>query len=209
MKFINVLSFASGLALLAGAATAATLPDDPLAKERFEVRARVIGVLPDVSSDVNIGGKVDATNAVAPEFDVSYYFTPHISAELIAATTQHKVTYNGDTSLGKTWILPPTVTAQYHFLPDSAFNPYVGAGLNYSMFYGENSASGFNSLKIDGGVGYALQAGADYWVDKHWGLNLDVKKLFLNVDAKLNHGSIRSDIDLDPWIVGAGVAYRF
>lgn len=121
----------------------------------------------------------------------------------------HDVDYNGTTDLGSAWVLPPTVTLQYHFMPDSTFSPYIGAGLNYSIFYNEDTAAGFTDLNVDNGVGYALQAGSDFWIDEHWGLNVDVKKIWLNVDASLNNGAIRADIDMDPWVLGAGVAYRF
>ena len=128
---------------------------------------------------------------------------------MIAATSKHDLNYTGDVSLGDAWVLPPTLMLQYHFTPDNQFSPYVGAGLNYSIFYAEDAASGFTDLEVDNGVGYGLQAGADFWVNDHWGVNLDVKKLWLNVDAKLNNGAIRADVDMDPWIVGAGVSYRF
>lgn len=117
--------------------------------------------------------------------------------------------YTGGVNLGDAWILPPTLTLQYHFTPHSTFSPYVGAGINYSMFYSEDAAAPFTGLDIDGGFGVALQAGADFWLNDHWGLNVDVKKLWLNMDAELNGGAVRADVDLDPWIVGAGVAYRF
>lgn len=173
------------------------------------VRARAIGVLPDDSSSVNIGGNTDVGDAVTPELDFTYFFTQNIAAELILATSQHEIDYTGDINLGNAWILPPTLAVQYHFTPDNAFSPYVGAGINYSMFYGEETGTGFTDLEVDGGVGYALQVGTDYWLNDHWGLNLDVKKIWLNIDGKLNNGAIRADIDLDPWIVGAGVSYRF
>jgi outer membrane protein len=83
---------------------------DYLSKERFQLRARVLGVLPDDDSSVNIGGEADVGDAITPEVDVTYFFTPNISAELIAATAQHSITYTGDTHLGNTWILPPAVT---------------------------------------------------------------------------------------------------
>lgn len=111
--------------------------------------------------------------------------------------------------MGSAWILPPTLTAQYHFQPDETFSPYVGAGINYSIFYNEQADPAFNNLEVDGGVGVALQAGFDYWLDDHWGLNFDVKKLWLEVDGKLNDSAITTEIDLDPVIVGAGVSYRF
>lgn len=198
-------------ALFATHPASAAEGSDALAAERFQLRGRVIGVLPAEDSSVSIGGDVDVGNAYVPEFDISYYFTDHVSAELILATARHKLEYTGGVDLGKTWILPPTLTMQYHFTPDSAFSPYVGAGLNYSMFYGEDEAAGMHNLDVQGGVGYALQAGYDYWLDDHWGLNMDVKKLWLNIDAKLDVGAtpVRADIDLDPWIVGLGVSYRF
>jgi outer membrane protein len=80
------------------------------------------------------------------------------------------------------------------------------------MFYGEDDATGFNNLDVDGGVGYALQAGFDYWIDDNWGINLDAKYINLDVDVKVNSGGTAlsaKDVDLDPWIIGGGVSYRF
>lgn len=201
-------------ALLATAATARSVHGAEWdAPERFQLRGRLIGVLPDEDSTVSVGGKAHAGNALTPELDLSYYLSDHFSAELIAATSQHSLSHSAAGDLGRTWILPPTVTIQYHPRPHEKFSPYVGAGLNYSFFYGENAANGngVTALDVDGGLGYALQAGADYWISEHWGMNLDVKKLFLNVDADMRVGGapVSADIDLDPWIVGAGVAYRF
>lgn len=202
----------TALTILATTGTAqAADQTDWLAKDNWQFRLRAIGVLPDESSTVNIGGDASVGDAVVPEFDISYFFTDHVAAELILATAQHQLNYTGNLNLGEAMILPPTLTLQYHFMPDSAFSPYVGAGLNYSIFYGEDSGTGFNDLDVDGGLGYALQAGFDYWVDDHWGLNLDVKKMWLNVDADLRLGAtpIHADVDLDPWVVGTGVSYRF
>lgn len=178
-------------------------------KENLLLRVRAIDIAPSDTSTVNIGGDANVGNSVVPEFDISYFFTKNIAAELILATARHDLTYTGGVDLGKTMILPPTLTVQYHFTPEGSFSPYLGAGLNYSMFYNENAANGFTDLNVKGGVGYALQAGADYWINDNWGLNVDVKKIFLNVDATLNNGAIKADVDLDPWVVGAGVSYRF
>ena len=35
-------------------------------------------------------------------------------------------------------MLPPTLTAQYHFNPHGAVRPYLGAGVNYSIFSKED-----------------------------------------------------------------------
>ena len=186
---------------------------DFLAKERFQLRVRALGVVPDEESSVTAGGArlngdLDVSNALTPEVDLTYFLTNNIALEAIAGTAQHELDFNG-ANLGDTWILPPTVTLQYHFMPQSAFSPYIGAGINYSLFYAEDAGTGFNDLDIDSGVGPALQAGFDYWLDDHWGVNVDVKKIWLNVDASLNNGAIKADVDLDPWLIGAGVSYRF
>lgn len=110
--------------------------------------------------------------------------------------------------LGDVWVLPPTLTAQYHFNNSTSFVPYLGAGINYTFFYNADPGAAA-SIKYDNGFGYALQAGADYKLDEHWMLNVDVKKLFLNTDASVNGGAVTADVDLDPWILGMGVGYRF
>lgn len=185
---------------------------DAFAKERFQVRARAIGIFADGDGHESVTGlQTDVGDAVTPEVDLTYFFTRNIAAELIAATAQHSVSA-GTNDLGTTWILPPTVTLQYHFMPESAFSPYIGAGLNYSFFYGEHDGTGFNDLDVQGGFGYAVQAGFDYWLSDNWGINVDAKYIDLQVDVDVNSGTTplnAHDVDLNPWVVGAGVSYRF
>ena len=107
------------------------------------------------------------------------------------------------------WLLPPTLTAQYHFDTETAFKPYVGAGINYTMFYNEKAGSSINDIKYDNSIGGALQVGFDYAIDDHWMLNADVKKVWINSDVSINGGAVRADVDIDPVIVGFGVGYKF
>jgi outer membrane protein len=113
----------------------------------FMLRARAVGVIPeDNSSSIStIGGHVTATAQAAPELDLSYFLTDNIALELIAATTRHNVkatnTAVGDVDVGSVWALPPTLTLQYHFLPHSAFSPYVGVGVNVTVWYGASAAT--------------------------------------------------------------------
>ncbi|MGB4056894.1 MAG: OmpW family protein [Alphaproteobacteria bacterium] len=179
----------------------------------WEFRLRGIAVLPDDGGHTTIGGEPDAQNAVVPEFDISYFFTDNIAAELILATSPHDVKLKGSTlgdlDLGSTWVLPPTLTLQYHFCPDKQFSPYVGAGVNYTLPYAEDNGASVTDLEVDGSFGWALQAGADYWLNDNWGVNFDVKKVYVDVDAKVNGGTVTGEVELDPWIIGTGVAYRF
>ncbi len=197
---------------LATPSIAKDLGEGYFAKERFQMRLRGIGIVADGDGTVRENGlKTDVGNAVTPEVDVTYFFTENIAAELIAATAQHSIDA-GSFDLGETFILPPTLTLQYHFAPDKKFSPYLGAGVNYSLFYGEDSGTGFNGLDVHGGFGLAAQAGFDYWINDNWGVNLDVKYIDLDVDVDVNLGAtaLNADsVDLNPWIIGIGTSYRF
>ncbi len=186
---------------------------DTWAAERFLIRGRVLGVVPDEDSTLNIGGSAHVGDAITPEVDLTYFITDNFGLELIAATAQHSLSVSntaiGNAELGTTWILPPTLTVQYHFSPEATFRPYIGAGVNYSVFYGEDEATGIDSLEVDNSFGIAAQAGFDYGLDENWAINVDVKKIWMNVDASVNSGVATADVDLDPYIFGVGVAYRF
>lgn len=180
------------------------------------VRGRLIAVMPqNFSSSVSaIGGHVATTTAVTPEVDFSYFFTDNIAVELIAATTRHSLSATG-TSLGKvpvgtTWVLPPAVTVQYHFNPKGKVSPYLGAGLNYTLFYGTHAAGGaVTKLGLDNNVGGVLQAGIDYNLDGRWFANVDIKQIFVSTKAKLNGGGIVAKTALSPTVFGVGLGYRF
>lgn len=180
---------------------------------KWMIRARALGVMPDESSTITpVGGKAKVDNSVVPEVDVSYFFTPNVALELIAATTPHDVTAQGtslgDVDVGSAWLLPPTLTLQYHFTNLGSVKPYIGAGLNYTIFYHED-AGALNDVDYENSFGGALQAGVDIPVQDNWYLNLDVKKVFINTEAKFNGGAVRADVDIDPWLLGVGIGYRF
>jgi len=207
--------------LLLGLTIAVAAPIFPVAAKDagdLLVRVRGIAVVPDNDGTTDaIGGDTDIEEAYVPELDITYFFTENIAAELILATTKHDVSVDNtalsrDVGLGDVWLLPPTLTVQYHFMPKSKFSPYIGAGLNYTFFYNEDSGNdpAVTSVSYEDGFGYALQAGFDYQLDDRWSINLDVKKLFLETDVKVNGGAINArDVNIDPWIVGIGIGYRF
>ncbi|MGC9268647.1 OmpW/AlkL family protein [Acidiphilium sp.] len=184
------------------------------------VRLRVDGVLPqNLSSNVSaIGGKVDASNTVIPEIDLSYFFTPNISVEAIAGTSRHNIwatgTSLGTVKVGSVWVLPPTVTVQYHFGGMGNFVPYVGAGVSLMLFYDSHTANDLKALGLDTvtyrtGIGPAIEAGFDYHLQGNWYANFVVKQTFVATRASIGHGAVIAHTDLDPTIVGAGIGYRF
>lgn len=206
------------LAVLAAGASAQAA-DDYKGFQAGDVmlRLRGIAVVPEVSSNnvvpTSIGGHVEASNSLTPEFDASYFFTPNVAVEAIAATARHHVKLQGSSlangDLGHVQILPPTVTVQYHFCPTGMINPYVGAGLNYTLFYGVKSGTGGLNVHYDNSFGEALQIGADVHLQGNWFANIDVKQLFLNTTANVSDSTAIADVDLNPTIVGVGVGYKF
>jgi len=202
-------------ALLSGnVAYAQTAEFKPKQAGDFLIRGRVLGVVPDEDITSNtLPGEGNVDNDVIPELDFSYFVTDNIAFELIAGTSKHDVTWNtgsANVDLGSVRLLPPTLTAQYHFMPESRWSPYVGAGINYTIFYDEKRG-GSQSISYDDSFGYAFQAGFDYAISGAWSLNFDVKKIFLNTDVTTNVGgtTYKADADLDPWLFGIGVGYRF
>lgn len=202
MKKNRIVNTALGLA----AAALLAAPAVSSAQEgNWLVRLRAIDVVPNASSDI---AGLDVGSRWAPELDFTYFFTPNFAAELILATTKHSVTLSG-TSLGDTWVLPPTITLQYHFTDLGAFKPYVGAGLNLTWFYNTELNTGKQPLTLSSpSVGPALQAGMDFEIAKNWYLNADVKYIWINTDVKANGATI-TKLDINPWVFGVGVGYRF
>ncbi|MEO9904494.1 OmpW family outer membrane protein [Nisaea sp.] len=201
------------LMTVSGAAQARSDEYKPKQAGDIVIRARGIAMVPDeeTSSNQLTTGGGELNNDYVPEVDFSYFITDNIAVELIAATTKHDLKWqNPDVDLGSVMLLPPTLTLQYHFMPKERFSPYLGAGINYTFFYDEKPGAA-QSISYDDGFGYALQAGFDYAISGPWSLNVDVKKVFLNTTITTNVGSgpINVDADLDPWVFGIGVGYRF
>lgn len=168
------------------------------------VRARAISVQPQESS--SLGLSVD--NALVPEVDFSYFVTKNVALELILGTSRHEVSL-GSSSLGKVSVLPPTLTAQYHFAPDATVRPYVGAGVNYTRFYSNDLKVGAQNVELDNNSwGGALQAGVDIAVGKNSFINLDIKKIYIKTDVALA-GTKIDTLKLDPLVLGVGYGMKF
>lgn len=213
-KLFLALTVAAGL----GATSAlAAEPVTPKAKGDIVLNVRVTDVAPDAGDPIltaagaATGLKADVKDDIKPTIGLSYFLTDKLAVEVIAGTTQHTVKAVGpgtDVVVHKTWVLPPVVSLQYHPLPGARFSPYVGAGLNYMLFYSGKDKNGF-TVDLDDGFGYALQAGADIPINAAYSLNLDVKKVWFDTDAKINGGALKSKVKLDPLVVSVGFGRRF
>lgn len=223
-----VLALTGVALLLSGSVIAQENNDNTSDFKKWQVRVRGVGVVPDESADIGIiGGDVDISTALIPEVDFTYFFTKNIAAELILGTSKHDVhttgsdisaiggPSNADVDLGSVYLLPPTLTVQYHFYPNKTFKPYVGAGLNYTIFYSVDAGSTVRDVKYDNALGYAFQVGFDLMLDDKFFINMDVKKIFLSTDVTVDGSnladglSIPAEVDINPLLVGFGVGMKF
>ena len=202
--------------LIAAAATAAMFAGNAYADDLgIGVRLRGLAVIPAEDATVTpLGQGVEIDNAFVPEIDFTYYFNDNIAVELIAATAKHEVAAEaGPTDLGSVWLLPPTLTLQYHFTQFKDWTgvdakPYLGAGVNYTFFLAVSDPDGL-AVDYEDGFGGAIQAGVDIPMKDNWYFNIDVKKIFLSTDVSINNAAITADVDIDPLIIGAGIGIRF
>ncbi len=171
------------------------------------VRVRGEAVIPQVSST---GANLSVSTQAIPEGDISYFLTKNIAVEMICCLTEHQINAAGLGKVGDAWLFPPTVMAQYHF-DMGQFKPYVGAGVNYTVFFDESAAGVFHNLKLNDAWGAAVQVGVDYHLTGNWFANVDFKKLWLDTDYSVGAGAgnVHGHVDLDPIIAGAGIGYRF
>ena len=194
------------------------------------VRVRGIVIHPNDSSGrisgiANTGVEVD-TQAV-PELDITYMFHRNWGVEVIAGIAKHNVSFEtaapiagltDGLDLFDTWVLPPTVTLQYHFLPDNNIRPYVGLGVNYTAFLWNDATDRLESMigpvdvDVDHSWGLAAQVGVDITVKDNWFVNFDLKYIDIDTTATLQTGPLgrlRVNVDVDPFVFGAGIGYRF
>ena len=120
--------------------------------------------------------------------------------------------------IGDAKVLPPTLSLQYHFLPDADFNPFVGIGLNYTTFFSESASSsleaalgGPTSIELDDSFGVAGQIGVDWAVREDWFANATLWYVDMSTEATLNTGGVirTVDVDIDPWVFMFGAGIRF
>ena len=228
--------------LLALAVAAALVPSLAMAEAGdIVVRLRATSVRPDTSSTLgattqattsytntqmtNLYGTdgnaatLHVDNNTIPEVDFSYYITKNIAAELILATgTRHDVSISGSSgayanhNLGSVNLLPPTLTAQWHFNPDQTIDPYVGAGVSYvrAMDRGLNYGGGVPIQISRSSWGPAIQAGVDYNLpESKWLLNFDVKKIWFDTTVTYQGVGKIDQLDIDPWVVSVGFGRKF
>jgi outer membrane protein len=171
---------------------------------KWMMRGRALYISPDASGDSDLTG-VDVDGQLTFEVDFTRFFGKNLGLELVLATASHNVTVEGE-SLGSVSLLPPSLTAQWHFMPDGGVKPYVGVGLNATFFY---ETTGFiEDLDFDTGFGYLVNGGVDVKVGGTAYLNFDLKWISLESDVEFEGDSVGT-ATIDPLILGVGLGFRF
>lgn len=216
-----------------GALAAALLVSPAMAQDRAgQVQLKLVGtaVLPDGKIDrVNLdlvglpaNLQTKASDNFTPTIAAEYFFTNNFSVETIAGITQHDVDATAGLPVGAELVadaklIPATITAKYHF-DLGGIKPYVGAGPSYFLWVSQKPGAavvplGVTRQNLSNELGLALQAGVDVALnDTGLALTLDAKRYFIGTTASWFVGNTRvieTEHKLDPWVLSAGLAYRF
>jgi len=144
-------------------------------------------------------------------FNVTYMMTEAWGVELLAAWPfKHDIYLVDGPQVASTKHLPPTLSIQYHWAPNSMFQPYVGAGLNYTFFFDTKTTGALSGVDLDlgGSLGWAADIGADLMLNDNWFLNGSIRYIDISTTAKLNGESI-GKVNISPWVYSANVGFRF
>jgi outer membrane protein len=169
-------------------------------------------VNPDSDNGALAGGTLplDIGSSARPTIALEYFVRDNLGLEVLAALPfQHDIAIDGLGRVGTTKHLPPTVSLQYHFNPGGTVSPLLGAGLNYTTFFSEETRGPLagSDLKLDDSFGLALHAGVDFKLGKG-ALRVDVRWMDIDSDVRLD-GATLGTANIDPLVYGAAYVMRF
>ena len=207
---MRIKTLVAALAVMTSLAPIATQAQSS-SENPWMVRVRAVDLLwaNGQSGGVVQSANVKAADKVIPEIDISYFFTKNIAAELVLTYPQSIQIDAGGNKLGTIKALPPSLLLQYHFTNFGAFKPYVGAGVNYTIFSSRNNLGGGAYSVDNSSFGAVGQVGMDYMFDENWGLNVDLKYATMSTNVTNTAGANVGKLTLNPWMPAVGVTYKF
>lgn len=192
--------------------TSAAIAENGREAGQWFVRAGVGAVFPKSNNLTVPGvGTVDVDEAYAITLTGGYMITDWLGIELLASTPwTHDVNLKGVGKIGETKQLPPTLSLQWYTPNIGRIQPYVGVGINWTIFFDEKTEGALagTRLNLDDSVGVAPQVGVDFNVNENWMINADVRWANIETDATVD-GSDIGEVKIDPWVVSFNVGYRF
>ncbi len=197
MKFQKTI-LASSLLLASGLAIADT---DWIVRAGFST----------ITPKSNNNPVVSVDNSSSFSFTIEKMLGANLGLEVLAAYPfEHDIRLVGGAKVGKATHLPPTVSLNWHLLPDSTFSPYIGAGINYTIFWDESTSGALagSKLSLDNSFGLAAQVGFDINLSNNWLLNGSVRYISISTKATLDGASL-GNVDIDPVVYSFNVGKRF
>lgn len=178
----------------------------------WQIKFGVHDVSPKSSNGSLAGGslKTDVGDSTRPTLSLEYRFNRNLGLEVLAAVPfRHDVKLNGSKAASVKQ-LPPTVSLQWHFLPDQTISPFVGLGVNYTRFFSidETGPLAGTRLDLESSWGLAAHAGVDFAINRSWSVTVDARWIKISSDAKVNGAKVGT-VDIDPRVFGVAVGYRF
>lgn len=232
--------FSSQLILISTLSVALFSSSSLMAVEKGDtlINVRLLNVSPDISTNQVIASGaplappagIDVDGATSLGVDITYMMTNHFGIELMLDTSsKHDIKGTGNlagVSVGDVTVLPPSVIALWYFSPKSNVRPYVGAGLNYTLFLSEGTTGEFTStmntvlgggvtstdVSVDDAFGLVAQVGVDIDVNKDWYLSFDAKYIDMDTTAKIEVNGANAatvDFDVNPLVLGIGIGTKF
>ncbi len=196
-------------ALLMGTALSMGFAGTAMAFEPGDWLVRVGASYVSPASDNSDIVSVESDTSVT--FNFSYMMTDVWALEVLAAVPfKHDIELLDGTKVGSTKQLPPTVSLQYHFMPTEKFQPYLGVGINFTHFSSEKTIGALEGVDLNLGDSWGLagQAGFDVLFNDDWFFNLDIRYIDIDTKARLDGQSIGT-VEVDPWIFGGHIGFRF
>lgn len=190
------------------------LPFPALAHEAGDIILRVGAHVVDPASDngtLAAGAlEADVDDDLQATIAAEWMWTDNLGVELLASLPfEHDIRLNG-VDAGSTKHLPPTLSLQWHFNPTGTVQPYLGAGINFTVF-GEERTRGplaGADLKLDNSWGLAAHAGIDFKLGDDWLLGVDVRAIDIDSDVRVDGADVGT-VEIDPLVYGLYVGYRF
>lgn len=184
------------------------------AYEKGDWKVRVgAGMVDPDSSNGDVGGAaVDVDSGSTLVFNGTYFFTPNVALEVLAALPfSHDVNLEGAGQVAEIKHLPPTFSLQYYFDTGNKFHPYVGAGLNWTIFFDEDTEGALAGadLDLDDSFGLAAQLGADIEINESMFVNFDFRWMDIDSDAEVSPLGLEFDVEVDPFVYSLTFGWKF
>lgn len=152
------------------------------------------------------GGATEIDSNARPTVTFEYFIRDNLGVELLAALPfKHDINVGGS-KVGVTKHLPPTLSLNYHFPTGGAITPFVGLGVNYTVFFEDRSPLG--DLKIDNSWGLAAHLGMDYAISEKGAVRMDLRYIDIDSDVRLNGAKV-GRVEVDPLVAGVSYVMKF